>query len=86
MKFVGAYGLLSGNGTFILCLRLESGESLASHWERRLIICNRGSIKGSGWAREVGSADKPRALELASDGRGFSYDSGDSVNVVESGK
>lgn len=38
------------------------------------------------WAMEMGSGDKPRTLELASDGRGFSYDSGDSVSSVESGK
>jgi len=32
------------------------------------------------------SEDNPRALELASDGRGSSYDSGDAVSGVESGK
>jgi len=45
-----------------------------------------GTLSRTGWARELGSADKPRTLELASDGRGFSYDSGDAVSVVESGK
>ena len=32
------------------------------------------------------SVDNPRALELASEGRGSSYDSGDAVSGVESGK
>jgi len=32
------------------------------------------------------SVDNPRILELASDGRGSSYDSGDAVSGVESGK
>lgn len=45
-----------------------------------------GILSRIGWARELGSVDKPRALELAADGRGFSYDSGDSVSGVESGK
>ena len=45
-----------------------------------------GTLSGSGWARELESMDKPRILEFASDGRGFSYDSGDSVSGVESGK
>ena len=35
---------------------------------------------------ELGSVDEPRTLGLASDGRGLSYDSGDSVSCVESGK
>jgi len=42
-----------------------------------------GTLSRSGWAGELGSADKPRALKLVSDGRGFSYDSGDSVSCVE---
>jgi len=45
-----------------------------------------GALSRTGWARELGSMDKPRALELASDGRGLSYDSGDTVSGVESGK
>ena len=45
-----------------------------------------GTLSRSGWARVSGSADRPRTLELASDGRGFSNDSGDAVSGVESGK
>lgn len=39
-----------------------------------------------GWIRGLGTPDGPGTLQLASDGRGFSYDSGDAVNGVESGK
>lgn len=80
--------MLSGNGTLIVFLKLYSGEGFVSCWERRLIICNRGSIADtlSGLGRVgSGSLDSPRALRLASDGRGFSYDSGDEVSDV-SGK
>lgn len=88
VKFVGAKGLLSGNGTPMVFLKLLRGESFVSHWERRLIICNRGSIAGilSGldWVEGLGGPDGPRTL--ASEGRGISYDSGDEVSVVESGK
>jgi hypothetical protein len=42
-----------------------------------------GTLSISGWTRELGSVDKPRTLELVSDGRGFSNDSGDSVSCVE---
>lgn len=45
-----------------------------------------GALSRMGWTRESGSGDKPRTLEPASDGRGFSYDSGEAVSGVESGK
>lgn len=64
-------------------LKLWSGESLVSHWERRLIICNRGSITGPlSRVGRVERPDIPRTLGLASGGRWFSYDSGDEVRDV----
>jgi len=42
-----------------------------------------GALSRLGRARRV---DTPKALELASGGRGSSYDSGDAVSVAESGK
>lgn len=76
VKFVGAKGLLSGNGTPIVFLKLWRGESFASHWERRLIICNRGSImgilSGLGWAGGLEGPECPGTLGLPSDVKGFS--------------
>ena len=42
-----------------------------------------GTLSRPGWGR---NPDKLGTLESASDGRGFSYDSGDAVSGVESGK
>lgn len=42
-----------------------------------------GALSRLGWERSV---DNPRTLGSCSDGRGLSYDSGDAVSGVESGK